>query len=184
MTLKKETELKIQKYIKQNTNLVASDELTYFEKLALHTNEKWMEAKRTAAKFKWTSQKNKEAQEDLMSYMSDYIEDCIMNGFSEEDAFEKAKVTFAVENPNNPLLKSDAEWLHHFDPNVAEAIGLYYAASMFIGLTSGALLGVILQMVILEESIGVLFFIVTGIGFIAGLGFGLLKNAKISLNNR
>ncbi|RID82183.1 hypothetical protein D1953_18700 [Peribacillus asahii] len=184
MALSKDIEQKIKKFVKQNTQLIDNEELTYFEQLALHANIKLGEAKKTAAKFKWTSKKNKEAQEDLMSYMIDYIQDLVVEGgYTEADAFEKAKVTFAVENPENPLLDSDAKWLHHFESNIEEAIGLYYAAFMFIGLTAGALLGVILQMVVLKEGIGLLFFIVTGIGFMFGLGFGLLKNAKISLKN-
>lgn len=65
-------------------------------------------------------------------------------------AFEKVE---AVENPNNPLLQSDAKWIQHFEPPITEAIGLYYAASMFIDLTIGALLEVILQMVILQEAV-------------------------------
>ncbi len=185
MTLSRDTEKKINQFVKKNTELNATDneELTYFEKLALHANKTLGEAKKTAAKFKWTSQKNQEAQEDLISYMTDYIQDLVVEGgISETDAFEKAKGTFAVENPENPLLDSNAKWLHHFEPNVEEAIGLYYAAFMFIGLTLGALLGVILQMVVLKEEIGLLFFIVTGIGLMLGLAFGMLKNAKISLN--
>ncbi|WP_210608080.1 hypothetical protein [Priestia flexa] len=185
MALSKDTTQKINHFVKQNTqlNTTDTDDLTYFEQLAFHTTKTLEEAKKTAAKFKWTSKKNQEAQEDLTSYMSDYIQDLVAEeGLSENDAFEKAKATFAVENPENPLLESNAKWLRHFEPNVEEAIGLYYAAFMFIGLTLGALVGVILQMVVLKQGIGLLFFILTGIGFMLGLAFGMLKNAKISLN--
>lgn len=36
-------------------------------------------------------------------------------------------------------------------------------------------------MVVLKEGIGVLFFIVTGIGLMLGVAFGMMKNAQISL---
>ncbi|MBK3496324.1 hypothetical protein JFL43_15930 [Viridibacillus sp. YIM B01967] len=185
MTISKDTKQKVNQFVKQNTqlNVTDSEELTYFEQLAFHANKTLGEAKKTAAKFKWTSQKNQEAQEDLKSYMADYIHDLVVeDGLSEADAFEKAKASFAVENPDNPMLESNAKWLHYYEPNVEEAIGLYYGAFMFIGLTLGALLGVILQMVVLKEGIGLLFFIITGIGLMLGLGCGMLKNAKISLN--
>lgn len=184
MAISKETEHKIKQFIKQNTqlNMVDDEEMTYFEKLVQKANKTIGEAKKKAAKFKWTSQKNQEAQEDLMSYMSDYVQDLVAEeGISEADAFERAKAAFSVENPNNPLLHSEAEWLYYGEPAVAEAIGLYYAAFMFIGLALGALVGVILQMVVLKESIGVLFFIVTGIGLMLGLALGMMKNAQISL---
>ncbi|NRG47774.1 hypothetical protein HRF87_23905 [Bacillus sp. CRN 9] len=58
------------------------------------------------------------------------ISDLVKEGYSEIHAFEKVE---AVENPNNPLLQSDAKWIRHFEPPIAEAIGLYYAASMFMG---------------------------------------------------
>ncbi|MEQ7050943.1 hypothetical protein ABN764_09815 [Paenibacillaceae sp. P-4] len=184
MTMSKDTEHKMKQFIKQNTqlNMAGSDELTYFEKLVQKANATLGEAKKQAAKFKWTSQKNREAQEDLMGYMSDYIQDLVAEeGISEADAFERAKAAFSVENPDNPLLHSEAKWLHYGEPAVAEAIGLYYGAFMFIGLALGALVGVILQMVVLKEGIGLLFFIVTGIGLMLGLALGMMKNAQISL---
>ncbi|MEK5482446.1 MULTISPECIES: hypothetical protein [unclassified Viridibacillus] len=186
MTLSKETKNKINQFVKQNTKLSVSDskELTYFEELAIQANQTLGEAKKSAAKFKWSSQKNNEAQEELMSYMDDYIQDLMIEeGISEADAFEKAKASFAVENPDNPMLDRNAKWMQYLEPNIEEAIGLYYAAFMFIGLTLGALVGVILQMVVLKESIGLLFFIITGIGLMMGLAFGMLKNAKIRLNS-
>lgn len=112
------------------------------------------------------TRKELDAQKDLINDMPDFISDLVKEGYSEIHAFEKAEAAFAVENQNNPLLQSDAKWIHHFEPPITEAIGLYYAASMCIGLTIGALLEVILQMVILQEAVEFLFFILVAIGLI------------------
>ncbi|MBD8500092.1 hypothetical protein [Paenibacillus arenosi] len=183
MKISQELEQKITKYVKQSTHLVDSDDLTYFEKIALVARLKMNSAKKAANKLKWTSKENKEAQEDLMNYMTDYIFDQITEGYSEEEAFERAKAAFSVENPDNPLLKSDSDWINHYEPHVVDAVNLYYAAYLFIGLALGAFLGLVLQILTQDQVIGVVLFIAAGIGSVGGLGAAMLKNAQITMHN-
>lgn len=66
-------------------------EMTYREKLHRKTIQTKDKATKKLARFKNRSEKGKEAEDDMVLYMTDYINDLIARGMSEEDAFEKAE---------------------------------------------------------------------------------------------
>ncbi|WP_251862325.1 hypothetical protein [Clostridium sp. Marseille-Q2269] len=160
--------------------------MTYFEILGLKANDTINKAKKEVGKFKISSKKHEEETEELAGYMTDYIEDLVNQGYSEEDALQKDKIDFEVQNPENPLLKDEyCEKLQHYiesmDPATQEAIGLIYGSRLFIGVVVGGITGVLGQILFNSHIFGPILWIMLGLGFMLGLALGMSSHANINM---
>jgi hypothetical protein len=130
-----------------------------------------------------------QSQHYMILYMSDYMKDLMDKGFSEQEAFEKAKeeLKFRSETVKSADLQERfAEYYENRNPADYEAIGLFYAGFMFFGFSVGALIGFLgsggREMFLSGGWIDTL--IGAGIGGTIGIGLGLISNAIIVLKNR
>lgn len=173
----------------QSQHYLEEAEMTYMEKLKRKTGQTRNKVAAKLAKFKSRSETSLEAQNDMILYMSDYMNDLIAEGFSEEEAFGRAKeeLKFPSETEKSADLQERfAEYYKNCDPVDYEAIGLFYAGFLFFGLSAGALIGFLggggretfLSGGWIDTLIGV------GVGTIVGIGLGLISNAIILLKKK
>ncbi|MCX7746204.1 MAG: hypothetical protein N2645_04835 [Clostridia bacterium] len=190
MSFSHEIKRKINQFAKeQSQHYLDEAEMTYMEKLRRKTGQTKNKIMAKLAKFKNRSETSLEAQNDMILYMSDYMNDLIAEGFSEQEAFERAKkeLMFRSETAKAAdLQKRFVEYYVNRDPADYEAIGLFYAGFMFFGLSIGALVGFLgsggraafLSGGWIDTLIGVT------VGVIIGLGLGLISNAMIALKKK
>lgn len=173
----------------QSQHYLEEAEMTYMEKLKRKTGQTRNKVAAKLAKFKSRSETSLEAQNDMILYMSDYMNDLIAEGCSEEEAFGRAKeeLKFPSETEKSADLQERfAEYYKNCDPADYEAIGLFYAGFLFFGLSAGALIGFLggggretfLSGGWIDTLIGV------GVGTIVGIGLGLISNAIILLRKK
>jgi hypothetical protein len=186
MTLSNETQSRISEFAKdQSHHYLDAAQMTYLEKLQRKMRTTKHKATRKLNRFKSRSEQSIEAHDDMTLYMNDYVEDLISQGLSEEEAFSKAQADLAHDSDSD--LATDiqeryvnqlTEYFAHQDPSLQEAIGLYYAAGVLIGLVLGTLAGLAVGLLYLGD----LFWIGAIVGFVAGLllgvGVAMLFNAR------
>ena len=132
----------------QSQHYLDDAEMTYMEKLHLKTDTAKRKAVAKIARLKSRSDQAVEAQNDLMLYMSDYMEDLISKGMSEREAFETAKeeLTLSSESDSSAELRDRyRRYYDGFDIYRNEEVGLFYAGFSSLGLFLGALLGFLLS---------------------------------------
>lgn len=173
----------------QSQHYLEEAEMTYMEKLRRKTGQAKSKFMSKLAKLKSRSETSLEAQNDMILYMSDYMNDLIAEGISEQEAFERAKdeLTFRSETEKSADLQEQfAKYYENRDPADYEAIGLFYAGFMFFGISIGALIGFLggggrgmfLSGGWIDTIIGAI------VGFIIGMGLGLISNGVIALKQR
>lgn len=190
MSFNHEVSEKIKQFAKEQSQYYLEEaEMTYMEKLRQKTGQTKSKIVAALAKLKNRSDTSLEAQNDLILYMSDYMNDLIAEGRSEEEAFERAKGELRFRSDTRKsadLQERFAVYYEHRDPTEYEAIGLFYAGFMFFGLSIGTLIGFL-------ASGGRQFFLSGGwidtligavVGVIIGIGFGLISNAIIAMKKR
>ncbi|CAG5083025.1 Putative uncharacterized protein [Thermobacillus xylanilyticus] len=190
MSLSRETIDKIRKFAKEQSRYYLEDaEMTYMEKMRRKSAQTRDRIMKKLAKFKNRSETALEAQNDMILYMSDYMNDLIAQGYSEQEAFERARqdLQFRSDSDKSADLKERfTEYYENFDPAASEAIGLFYAGFLFFGVAIGGLAGLIagggkdafLSGGWIDTLVGVL------VGGVIGLGFGMISNAVVALKNR
>ena len=190
MSFSHEIKEKISQFAKeQSQHYLDEAEMTYMEKLRRKTGQTKSKIIAKLAKFKSRSETSLEAQNDMILYMSDYMKDLTAEGFSEQEAFERAKeeLKFRSETAKSADLQERfAEYYENRDPADYEAVGLFYAGFMFFGLSIGALTGFLgsggREMFLpggwIDTLIGGM------VGFIIGIGLGLISNAIIVLKKK
>lgn len=190
MSFSHEIKEKINQFAKeQSQHYLEEAEMTYMEKLQRKTYQTKSKIMAKLAKLKSRSETSLEAQNDMILYMSDYMNDLIAEGLSEQEAFERAKeeLKFRSETAKSADLQERfAEYFKNHSPADYEAIGLFYAGFMFFGLSIGALVGFLssggramfLSGGWIDTLIGVI------VGVIIGMGFGLICNAVIVLKKK
>jgi len=194
MNFSKETQRKIDLFAKEQSQLYLEEsEMTYLEKLRRKAGQTKSKLDRKLARFRRSSEQAQEARNDMFLYMSDYMNDLISQGLSEEDAFEKASTELAAsrQNDNTDLHADFHERIRQYyltkDPADYEAVGLFYAGFLFLGIVvggligfgkGGALSGFTSQQGWIYTLIGV------GVGIFAGMGLGLISNAIIATIKR
>jgi len=145
MSFSHEIKEKINQFAKeQSQHYLEEAEMTYLEKLRLKTGQTKKKISAKLAKLKSRSETSLEAQNDMILYMSDYMNDLKAEGFSEQEAFERAKeeLKFRSETVKSADLQERfAEYYENRDPADHEAIGLFYGGFMFFGQSIGALIG-------------------------------------------
>lgn len=182
MSLSRETTDKIGQFAKEQSRYYLDEaERTYLEKLRRNTSKIIIKKKR--------SETARDAQNDMIHYMTDYMNDLIAEGFSEQEALERAKeeLKFRSETVRSADLQERfAAYGENRSPANYEAIGLFYAGFLFFGVSVGALAG------FFGGGGGAMFFsggwVDTLIGLVVGvtigLGLGLISHAIIVLKKR
>ncbi len=126
------------------------------------------------------SPKNNDFAEEVKTYLSDGIADLIAQDYSEEEAFQitmdkfdeaELKPNFEefMQEFNDFGLQEQMQW--HAENG--EAIGLYFAAFMVLGLSLGAIFGWLAGHSLVSCLIGM------AAGFSVGIGLGLLSFALL-----
>ncbi|KRN29039.1 hypothetical protein IV38_GL001255 [Lactobacillus selangorensis] len=188
--MKKSTLADIQQFAKTATKRpAAKDEMSYFEILGTKVNQTMIKAKQQAIRWHIHSEQHTEDTEQLAAYMIDYTNALVKQGMNEADALVQTEKIFAVNNPDNPLLKDPqyASWQHYYatmDQHLQEAIGLIYFSSVLLGLAIGAGAGIFGQILYNGVMIGHIFWMLLVVGAIAGLGIGMAINAHLVLKQR
>jgi len=194
MNFSKETQRKIDLFAKEQSQLYLEEsEMTYLEKLRRKAGQTKSKLDRKLARFRGSSEQAQEARNDMFLYMNDYMNDLVSQGLSEEEAFEKASTELAAsrQNDNADLHADFHERIRQYyltkDPADYEAVGLFYAGFLFLGIVVGGLIGFskggslsgfINQQGWIYTLIGV------GVGIFAGIGLGLISNAIIATIKR
>ncbi len=181
---------KIKQFAKEQSQYYLEEaEMTYLEKLQHQIGQTKRKVTNKLSKLKTRSNVSIDVQNDLILYMSDYMNDLMENGVSEQEAFERAKeeLKFQSETTRSSDLKDKfVEYYENFNPADHEAIGLFYAGFMFFGISVGGLIGFIasggrdlfLSGGWIDTLIG------TAVGGIIGIGLGLISNAIIVLKKK
>ncbi|MDD2360130.1 MAG: hypothetical protein PHS89_09865 [Syntrophaceticus schinkii] len=161
-------------------------EMTYMDKLRWEIGQTRSKIMAKLGKLKGHSETSLEVQNDMIIYMSNYMNDLIAEGFSEQGAFERAKeeLKFCCEIAKSADLQERfAEHDESRDPADYGAVGLFYAGFLSFGFSIGALAGflgsggreVFLSGGWIDTLIGV------AVGVIIGLGMGFINNAILVL---
>lgn len=190
MRFSDEIQQKINQFSKEQAQLYLEEaEMTYLEKLRKKTGQTKREISRKLARFKGSSEQGREAQNDMILYMSDYIQDLISQGLSEQEAFERAKGEMSA--PGNSDHHADLQdrlqqYYENLDPVNVEVVGLFYGGFLFIGIVIGSLIGYVtsggrsefLNGGWIDTLIG------TGAGAFLGIALGLISNAIVVVTKR
>lgn len=119
-------------------------------------------------KLKVSSNEKDDFKEEMKQFLVDSVEDLMSQGYSEEEALKRALEQFGDEHS---LEINDKQNSKGWVSMKQEAIGLFYAAGLFLGGGVGATIGFLYHHLIFGTAIGV----------IIGIGLGLLGNAFIAL---
>lgn len=182
MSISPEIQQKISQFAKEQSGFyLTGAEMTYMEKLRRKADKTRGKVNRKLARFKATSDKGREAQDDLILYMNDYISDLTAGGMSERDAFEKARSELSYNSNTEQSADIHALFGQYFetgDPAVFEAAGLFYGGFIILGVTIGGLTGFLtcggLAGFLLYGWLGTLIGLVTGA--LTGVGLGLIAH--------
>ncbi|WP_374717445.1 hypothetical protein [Neobacillus sp.] len=190
MNFSNEMKEKIKQFAKEQSQYYLEEaEMTYLEKLQHQIGQTKRKVTNKLSKLKTRSNVSIDVQNDLILYMSDYMNDLMENGVSEQEAFERAKeeLKFQSDTTRSSDLKDKfVEYYENFNPADHEAIGLFYAGFMFFGISVGGLIGFIASggrdLLLSGGWIDTL--IGTAVGGIIGIGLGLISNAIIVLKKK
>lgn len=190
MSFSRETQGKIKRFAKEQSQYYLEDaEMTYMEKLRRKGGQTKDKIGRKLSRFKGRSDTGLEAQNDMVLYMSDYMNDLMSQGLTEQEAFEKASEAMkqgSGSEQSADLNERLRQYIENRDPAEQEAIGVFYAGFMFIGMAAGGVIGYLSgggRMAFLsggwiDAVIGV------GVGLFIGLGLGLISNGVIAMTKR
>lgn len=181
--LSDETRGKIDKFAVEQAGYYLDDaEKTYIEKLKSKgiTAKNKLQAK--AAKFKLKSASVSNAKNDMVEYMTDYINDLTAGGMDESEAYLKAaeNLKYDGQKSEQGFAEKFNKYYEEMSPAAYEAIGLYYGAFVIIGLIFGAVCGAALAVYVFN--INAVAGAVSGAlaGLFLGAACGMLKHASIA----
>ena len=190
MSFSHETQKKIEQFAStQAQHYLEEAEMTYLEKLQAKAGRTTHKIGRKLARFKSRSDQALEAQGDMILYMSDYMNDLMSRGLSEQEAFEKAREELSTSGDSDShadLQERMRQYYENYDPADYEAIGLLYGGFTVLGFAVGALIGFL-------ASGGVPAFLQEGwiytlvglvVGSVIGTGLGLIGHAVIAKMQR
>ncbi|MCL2826435.1 MAG: hypothetical protein FWD72_03415, partial [Eggerthellaceae bacterium] len=152
MTITDETKRQIEEFAQEQSRYYLDrTQMTYWEKAQAKADKTKRKAEAKAAKFKVHSTQAQEAQDDLSAYMSDFIEDLLIQGVSEEEAYQRAceelahdaKTTMADDvyshyaekfyDQFNPFAFMGDSGSQDAGAFVGAASGLYYSGCILVG---------------------------------------------------
>lgn len=190
MSFSREIQERINRFTKeQSQNYLQDAEMTYIEKLRKKSGQTKRKIDKQLSKFKGRSDQGREAQDDMIIYMSDYMNDLMSQGLTEQEAFNKAseELQFASNSEQSEDLNERfQQYYENRDPADYEAIGLFYGGFLFLGLGIGGLTGFLtgggyeafFDKGWIDTAIG------AGVGIIIGIGLGQITNAIIALKKK
>lgn len=190
MSFSREIQERINRFTKeQSQNYLQDAEMTYIEKLRKKSGQTKRKIDKQLSKFKGRSDQGREAQDDMILYMSDYMNDLMSQGLTEQEAFNKAseELQFASNSEQSEDLNERfQQYYENRDPADYEAIGLFYGGFLFLGLGIGGLTGFLtgggyeafFDTGWIDTAIG------SGVGIIIGIGLGQITNAIIALKKK
>lgn len=190
MSFSRETQEKIKRFAKeQSQNYLEEAEMTYMEKLRRKSGQTKDKIGRKLSRFKGHSDKGLEAQNDMVLYMSDHMNDLMSQGLTEQEAFEKASEAMKQGSGSEQSANFNErlrQYIENRDLAAQEVIGVFYGGLMFIGMAAGGLIGYLagggriafLSGGWIDTVIGV------GVGLFVGLGLGLISHGIIAMINR
>lgn len=190
MSFSREVKEKMNQFAQeQSQHYLEEAEMTYMEKLRRKTGQAKNKLLKKLAKFKNRSETSLEAQNDMIIYMSDYMNDLIAGGLSEREALERAKADLAFRSEtarSSDLQERFERYFENRDPADYEAIGLFYAGFLFLGSAIGALVGFLGSGGRGNFLAGGWIDTLTGVvvGAVIGIGMGLISNAIITLKKK
>lgn len=185
MSFSHETRQKINQFAKEQAqHYLEEAEMTYMEKLRKKTGQTKRKIGKKLARFKGSSEQGREAQNDMILYMSDYMNDLMSKGFSEQEAFEKAKEELSTSGDSSlhaDLQERFRQYYEYRDPADYEAIGLFYGGFLFLGIAVGTLIGFITSggVPAFLQNGWIYTLVGTGAGGVIGLGLGQISNAIV-----
>ena len=185
MSFSEETRQKINQFAKEQAQLYLEEaEMTYLEKLRAKTSQTKRKIGKKLARFKNNSDQALDARNDMILYMSDYMNDLMSKGLSEQEAFAKAEEELSSSGNSDfhpELQERFRQYYENRDPADYEAVGLFYGGFMFLGIAVGALIGFLASggvPAFLQE--GWIYTLVgTGAGAIIGIGLGEISHALV-----
>ncbi|MDT2659154.1 hypothetical protein P7E02_04705 [Enterococcus hulanensis] len=174
---------KIQKFADEMVKASLSrDELSYPERMSLKLQELQEKTRQNL------KPDRKEETEEITGYIKDYIVQLMKEeNLSEEDALNKAMAAFRADRPlSDEEIKNQERQAYYqsIDPQTEESIGLGYASNLFIGIVIGAIIGIFGQILYNNELIGIVFFLMLGLGLLLGIALGLNKHGRVINQNR
>ena len=190
MSFSHETQESISQFAKeQSRHYLNAAEMTHMEKLRKKAGQTKQKFGIKLSRFKGVSSHTLEAQNDMVLFMSDYMEDLILRGLSEQQALEKAKEELAASgefNLNVGLQERFQQYYENQDPANLEAVGLFYGGFLFAGVIIGALIGYIVSGGRQEFLNGgwIDTLVGTGAGALLGIGLGEICHAVITVKRK
>jgi F0F1-type ATP synthase assembly protein I len=164
------------------------ENMTYKEHLQAKFEQKRSKAERKLNKYKHKfslKPSNADFAEEIRTYLQDGLHDLMKEGHSEEEALRITMEKFDEAELKNSFDDFAKEFggfgMEEFQDSMqwysknGEAIGLFYAAFIILGLVIGALAGYFIGHTWLTGAIGL------AVGLFTGVGCGLLSNAIITL---
>lgn len=188
MSFSRDIQEKISQFAKEQSDFYLDDaEMTYMEKLRRKSDRTKEKINAKLAKLKNNSAQSREAQDDMILYMSDYMDDLMSQGLSEQEAFEKASEELSFASKTSQSVSLQDRFMKYYETQdlaVMEAVGLYYGAGVIIGTILGAVAGLLLGAT-LFTAVSFWIPIVVGavIGGGLGVGFGMIMNASLVRKN-
>jgi hypothetical protein len=181
------TEKSIEKFVDQiafKLGFVSKENMTYFEqlKLELQSSKKEMtenvkqfkeELDKTIQKLKISSHEKDDFKEEMKQFLTDSVDDLLSQGYTEEEALKRALEQFGDEQSLEVETVGKLNKGGWINMKEQEAIGLFYAAGLFLGIGGGSTVGFLYNHLIAGAAVGAVF----------GLGLGLLCNAFIALKH-
>jgi len=145
MNSSRETKEKINRFARiHSQSYLQEAEMTYLEKLFKKGGQTKHKINKQLSKFKSRSDQGKEAQDDMILYMGDYMADLVSQGLTEQEAFEKASEELKFANDSEQSLDLNERFQQYYEtrnPSDYEAIGLFYGGFLFLGQGVGGLIG-------------------------------------------
>ena len=190
MSFSHETQKKIEQFAsEQSQHYIEEAEMTYLEKLRAKAGQTRHKIGKKMARFKSRSDQALEARGDMILYMSDYMNDLVSQGLSEQEAFERAQEKLSTSGDSDfhaDLQERMQQYYESYNPADYEAIGLIYGGFTVLGIAVGTLVGFLASggvPAFLRE--GWIYTVAgLGIGTLIGVGLGMVGHAVIAVIKR
>ena len=190
MAINHDTQQKINQFAREQSELyLSAAEMTYIEKLRRKAGRTYDKMNSKLARFKNTSDKSREAQDDMILYMNDYMDDLIANGMNEQEAFDKAKAELAFSGRSEQSADLHERFKQYYalrDPADEEIIGLFFGGFLFLGIATGGLIGFLISggVPMFLQNGWIYTLVGIGSGAVIGMGLGQIANAIVTIRKR
>ena len=148
MSFSSEIQEKIDRFAREESqNYLQDAERTYLEKLHWKATRTKRKAGTKLARLKGQSDKGLEAKNDMVLYITDYMNDLISQGLTEQEAYAKASEEMKSACDAEQAADASERFRQYYaaiTPPEHEAIGLFHGGLLLIGMALGGLAGYLL----------------------------------------